>query len=1276
MAHPGITDFRGTERFQVLSRLGEGGMGVVYEAYDREQRTRVALKTMRALGGDAVLRFKNEFRALQDLQHPNLISLGELISEGGVWFFTMELIDGVDFRTWVRGFEEEGDRPSSVASTRENAAVSDDDITPIRALRAPTPLPAPLLPAYDEPRLRRALAQLADGLHALHRAGKVHRDIKPSNILVTHEGRVVLLDFGLAADARGPGGGYQGFSDPHAVGTADYMAPEQAAAKAVGPEGDWYSVGVLLYEALTGRLPFVGAPLQVMVDKQRFEPVAPRKILPSVSADLDALCVELLRFDPQARPSGEEVLRRLGVDPSLARESASAAAAAPFVGRVDELETLRAAFEESRARAVTLIVHGESGVGKSALVQRFLRQLAGERFPVGEVERKAVVLAGRCHERESVPYKALDDAVDALSRLLMRLPRAESAALLPPHVALLAQVFPVLRRVEAVSKAPLASDGGEPLERRTRLFAALRELLARLAARQPVVVAIDDLQWADADSLALLAELLRPPAPPLFLIATVRVPAEGARAEGPRRDVAAALPGDVRQIRLARLSPVEAREMVGLLLRRAPIDGLSAEAIAEEAGGHPLFIDELVRHAAAGGQTDGPVMLEEALWGRIARLDEPTRRLLELVAVAGVPLAQAVAARASDGDEEERAAGPSGFGEFARRMATLRAANLVRTSGARGSDTVEPYHDRVREAVLWHLDAHRLRACHQRLAVALEAAEQADPEGLAIHWHGAGDDERATRYAAFAAAQAADAFAFERAARLYRMALEVRPLGNERRALALTMRLGDVLAGAGRGAEAAEAYLAAARSTGGGESLELRRKAAEQLLRSGFVDDGLHAIEPVLDAVGLPLPPTPRDALRSLLWRRAQVRLRGYRFRERDPAQIPALALTRVDVAWSVAIGLALVDNVRGAWFQTRCLLLALQAGEPSRVARALAMEAAYAAVSGERARRRVERLQKVAEDLARRIDDPQALGLSIGAKGMASYLRGRWKPARENCERAERILRDRCVGVAWELHTVQMYALLSMLNLGQVKEMARLVPARLREAEERGDLIALIGLRTLANFSWLAGDDVAGARREVDTAEKLAPRNGYFLVHNWILTGRTQVDLYDGDARGAYQRIVEAWPVQEKSLVMRIQMVRIIALWSRGRAAVALAASLTPGAERSRLLAEAARDARAVERAGPAFAVPHGRLLRAGIAAVAGDRPAARALCEQALALFESSDMALHAQVARRCLAPLVGADEARHLLATSDAWMASEEILSPSRVAAVIAPGLPQPG
>ncbi|HTM23524.1 MAG TPA: serine/threonine-protein kinase, partial [Kofleriaceae bacterium] len=512
-----MDSFLGTERFQLLARLGAGGMGVVYEALDRELDVRVALKALPDLHPDALLRFKNEFRALQDLHHPNLVHLGELFCEGHRWFFTMELVRGVDFLTWVRRLEGRGRAQSpAVSSGRQDITAPTVIMDSLGEVRTAPPV------AADGERLRFGLRQLAAGLEALHGAGKIHRDIKPSNILVTEDGRLVLLDFGLIADVDH--GGSDGIND--VVGTAHYMAPEQAAGAPLGPEADWYSVGVVLFEALTARKPFAGTAERVLELKQRVQPPRPRLLSTDVDVDLDQLCTGLLHIDPAERRRALDGLPQVcDWDPSEGLSQPGGRIR--FVGREPELAALTAAAGDSRRHAVTLLIEGESGVGKSALMRRFLDRVAG--MP------GAVALEGHCYEHESIPFKAVDGVIDALSQRLRALPAGEVQTLLPPGIAVAAQVFPVLTRVEAVARARQTAHGIlDPVELRRRLFAAVRGLFGRLAEARTLVVAIDDLQWADADSLALLAELMRPPdAPQLLLVATVRSDLAATRPDGP-----------------------------------------------------------------------------------------------------------------------------------------------------------------------------------------------------------------------------------------------------------------------------------------------------------------------------------------------------------------------------------------------------------------------------------------------------------------------------------------------------------------------------------------------------------------------------------------------------------------------------------------------------------------------------------------------------------------------------------------------------------------------
>ena len=390
-------------RFTIRREIGRGGMGIVYAAHDRERGFEVALKRLRELEPTSLYRFKREFRALADVIHPNLVTLYELLCDHDQWFFTMELVEGVDFVDYVRGDDPAphvlGRRPDATTRVTGNTPSRDATVEG-RTL--------PVASSFDPERLRSGFRQLADGLCALHRSGHLHRDIKPSNVLVTPAGRVVILDFGVIAELRGRG------YEPAAVGTPLYMAPEQVDPGATLSEAtDWYGAGVVLYQALTGRRPFEGDATAVLRAKQEREPLPPRARVSDVPADLDELCAGLLRTRADQRPSGAEVLARLcGNAPQT---PASVARTPALIGRDVHRDVLHDGFAAAKGgQGQILLVHGRSGIGKSELVHRFLAELEAA---------GALVLSGRCFERESVPFKGVDSLIDSLASHLLGLPR-------------------------------------------------------------------------------------------------------------------------------------------------------------------------------------------------------------------------------------------------------------------------------------------------------------------------------------------------------------------------------------------------------------------------------------------------------------------------------------------------------------------------------------------------------------------------------------------------------------------------------------------------------------------------------------------------------------------------------------------------------------------------------------------------------------------------------------------------------------------------------------
>ena len=1200
-------------RFRILRCIGSGATGDVYEAIDRDRGGRTAIKALRLQHPFAISRFKREFRVLQDVEHPNLVSLGELIEENGRLYFTMELVDGHDFLGYVR----------------------------------------PTGDGFDEARVRHAFTELGAALEALHARGLVHRDVKPSNVLVTGADRVVLLDFGLALDVDEPATTWSG---PSIVGTPHYMSPEQAAGQAAGPASDWYSAGVILYEALTGRPPHEGPVMKILADKQGVEPTPPAELDPAVPADLSALCAALLRFDPAQRPTSGTAIRQLAREPR--RRSSKRLLGTPtqgplFVGRGAELAQLRAILDREVVRdgvPAAALIRGESGVGKTTLARVFLRSLENE------AETAAIVLRGRCFERESVSYKAFDGVVEGLTRVLNRMEPAAAAAMLPLHAAALADVFPDLKRVRVFADAPV---GTAPAQRalRDRVFGALRELLVRLARRHTLVLAIDDLQWADDDSLALLAEIVRPPeAPPLLLVATLRPAGAGGRADVEAR-VREACP-QLCTIDLGPLEPAASRELAERLCVIHDVrHRIDAGQLSEEAAGHPLFLDELVRHAAGGGSGEG-LRLDDALWARAAALDEGARGVLEVVALAGEPLHHDTIVRAADLAPEQ----------LGRVLSLLRVANLVRTTGAGADDTVEPYHDRVRAAIVGHLDDDRRRELHRALAHALEASPRRGHEPmLAFHWQEAGRPDLAARHAATAAADAVDTLAFDRAARFYRLALE---LGHPERG-ELFARLGEALGLAGRGAEAADAYLAAADATTAAErALDRRRLAAEQLLISGHIDRGIELISTLLATLGMALPATPRRALTSLVLRRGLLRARGLRFRERQEGAIAASELRRIDLCWSVAGGLAMVDTIRGADFQTRHLLLALRAGEPTRLARALAVEGGFHAVGGPRSRQRAAKLFAEARVLLARSPSAHVSSLLTGSECITAYQAGEWRRSLELARLAEREIRDQQTTATWEHDTLDFFILYCLFYLGELRELATLAPELLRTATARGDLYGATNLRVgLVNTAWLVTGEVSAARDHLAEATRQWTVRWFHLQHYHHLLGEAQVALYAGDAEAGRRALLARMPALKASQILRISLIRDELRHLLAR--LALSAAHAGSRDRDALLDEAARNAARAARAHEPSVAPLGELALAAVDHARGDDTRAATRLGACIAGFERAEMGAYAAAARACLGRVLGGDDGAALITAGETALREQSVADPARWIGMLAPG-----
>jgi serine/threonine protein kinase len=1265
---PGPGEFQGNERFIIESVLGEGGMGVVYRARDLRRSSTVALKTMTRLDAAALLRFKQEFRALADIAHPSVVQLFELFAEGDQWFFTMELLEGTDFVSYVRGgarWARVRPRPLPTPTATESGFRKHVASAPtIDAWVVDGPLERQDLLATprrgegvgDEAKLRVALLDLLGGVLAIHAAGRLHRDIKPSNVMVTPEARVVLLDFGVVGEV---GQGAERIEDL-VLGTPAYMAPEQARAALVGPPADFYALGVMMYEALTGQLPFDGPPQEVLYAKQQRLPRPPSEIVAGVPDDLDALCLELLSPTPDERPQGMEILERLrsapGIQPaaySLAPASASGSARA-FVGREAELAVLRQGLRRAaRGEPVLTLVSGPSGIGKTTLVQRFLKE-------AGQTPR-TLVLSGRCYERESVPFKGLDSVVDELSRWLSLMPQPELTALLPVHTAELLRVFPVLRGAPLLERRSDEQGAlGEPQELRRRAFMALRALLGAIADDRPLLVYIDDLQWTDVDSVALLEQVMHAPgAPALSLIISYRSDAVGKSAPlDALLGLASRLAPSTRveRLELGRLAYRECAHLAALSLgERSAAAPEVVQRIAQESQGLPLFVSELSawQRTAGSEASSRAISLDAVIQSRVELLPADERWLLEVLCIAGGPLPLEVA------DEVAEVTG----GEALRGR--LRVAKLTRTVDGSERELLDVYHARIRESLLCGIGPERKRSLHARLAARLEREPGVDAGVLVQHFIAAGQAERAKRYVLVAAESAERALAFLRAASLYMSAIE---LEVARPRWLLERSVGDMLLSAGRAAEAAAAFASAVHHAPTSEKTALRRLAAEHFLKSGVETEGLRMLREALADVKLGYPETTASALVSLIGNRTRLKLRGLRFT--PSGAVPPAKLERIDVAFAASSGLALFDVVRAADFGARHLLLALDGGEPIRICRALAIEASSRAAVDAHGRDGIDSLVRTAEGLATRSNDPHAIGLARLAAGLVRVFSGEWRAAHHTLVAAEQMIRGRCRGVHWELANAVAWSVNALILCGELRQASERVPEQLREAQERGDRFALMHMIYPAAITAIVADDP-------DTADRIArefPKAGgefsdRFTGGHWgSLISRVSANRYRGRGRLAYEEMEVEYQRIKAAHFLRVHMMRVCTTFERALCALSAAED---GRERAPLWRLAESCARELLADRPDYAAPMGHHVLGCLRAQQGQTEAAIAALDRAILGLGRVDMGYLANCAKSRRGALAGGELGRELVQASRAWLFDQGIVNVERCLAMSAPG-----
>ncbi|MFK8001268.1 MAG: serine/threonine-protein kinase PknK [Polyangiales bacterium] len=1254
-------------RYELRDALGTGAMGEVVRAYDRVRGHEVALKyLLRADDPHWLLLFKQEYRLLADLVHPNVVSLYELKAvEEGRWVIAMELIEGArTFLDFVRPFKHLKTldmNPSTAFGTNGSAFLAEhdatrttsmgggnrDDNTPTREPTNSALIEAKLLPQ----RLTEAVTQMVRGLDAVHRRGLLHRDVKPSNVLVDGVGRVVVCDFGLVTTSD--------TSEKSFLGTPAYAAPEQLLGTP-SAESDFYGLGVMIYQAFTGRLPIWPTKQSEWLVAKQTHPIAP------IDSDhpLADLALRLLHPDPEHRPSVAAIKDTLK---SYQRRSVGISSApdpetdTPFVGREAELTTLGTALGDARTMGpVQVDIRAASGTGKSALVAAFVKK--------AQAEAGAVVLKGRCYESESVPFKALDSLIDSLYLHLQKRERQARVPAAPPGLSALAQLFPVLRQLTFVLEATQTETIPKHLvvsSART----ALLELLITVARDKPLIVVVDDLQWGDADSAPFFRAWTDVPhtGDPGFLVVTTR------RSDVHTHESA----HDVQQLgarhRTIDLAPLTSDEAVELARSVVPLAASELDALVQQSGGYPMFVLELARAASKLGLENisgaNAPDLDALIVLRAQQLPDNARRLLEGASLVAEPQPLSLLARAMRVRNEAGA------------LAELRAARMIRILPHRDGERVATYHDRVRESVIAKLEPKRKKQLHQRIARALQRAPRPDSESLMAHWAAAGDLVRATSYALSAARSAAAVGAFHRAAELYEKTLSWETLEGDER-YPVMREWANTRVSAGQPSGAAKIYLELASVSPEAEADELRGQALTAFMRASDLTAALNLIESKAVAKSR-VPSSKLTATLGIIRDRAFVsRHLPWKKPFTIHLEVDDEVRNAVTKLSNLSAAVGYIDSLRGYAMHSKLLREVIHVGDPQLLAAAASVEAIYiGSMKGAAGKKEVDAWLKEARRATRSMPSEGPLhsvrrtayeGFIDGAEGMVLFCSGDRMIDAGNLMETGGRQQVRVPEHAVNGLQLQAYGLNSCVLGGSLRSADERYKALLRTAEEEGNEEARnLVLRQVAPLLLCAQDRSARAHQIVE--ENPPDASIFTLTVWWYEFGRAFIEEYDGNLAGAaklYDELVERY--RASSLVsIKAPLCNSLEGLSRTSAAMAIRGGVDGSAHRKRAH-WSLRQLKKLKSALPLLARGGASQCLAILAAGDGHREAAIKHLRATVESWSQAQYFLSAMPAQLQLGRLIGGDEGATLIEEVEAWAQREGIGSLEQLTAARSPVL----
>ena len=927
----------------------------------------------------------------------------------------------------------------------------------------------------------RIAAQLMAAVSYLHASGVIHRDIKPANILVTESERLVLLDFGLSTRSRKPSA-----MSHYIAGTRKYLAPELSRGEPATEASDWYSVGVVVRE---------------MLSSVEFD---------SVSSDLLQIADGLMRESIEDRFDQSDIASFL-IGGDQERLLTYRLPQSTFVGRTELLSELNRAFATAaKGRVVVATLSGESGSGKTALVERFLDLTSGT--------ENVLISSGRCFGGEL----GLGAAIDSVSGDLVDWILSEGfehTGVGASELRAMKRVFPAFAKLElnvvGDSNENDTNESIDSAELRRIALTSFSKLICDLASKRPLVLFIDDLQWADDESLSMLEHIcLNSALHTVLFVFSFRSDSQQAMAFTHRMLIDGAQV-QVTQLVVPRMSEVEA-DSLALSFVPQLVDEGRLRHLTRHCQGSPYLLRELTRSLSRGDRDPVSLSLTELLWRNVTSLADTPASIVKLLACATETVPESVVFDASGSDGAD----------FRQSVQELKASDLVRTGFGR---SMMPYHDKIGECIREHLSESETARLHAALARAYERQSPEDTACIAVHHELAGNHVVSAKHYYDAGKSANKKLAFHLACIYFEKALRL-GAWNESEEIRIRKKLADSLNDAGRPVEAAQLFLALAEKD---RSAELRLRAAQQLIHAGQLEEGHTAARAASQALGMRLSRNRAAAVVSSALSTARIFLRGYKVD--CNVLVDESEVRRFYHRMELGGILMQTDNVFGIELFARTFLEAINTRNPVVVSISLCSHAIGLSYLGPMFKRRTETVLETVDAIRSAHSQVDDISHFIDfTKMMVHITRGEWQDAKPHAESGIATLRQhgsKYGGTQYSISAAESFHCWILYYLGQLDELSDLVPNLLLESRERGNRVFQSDLRgPYANIVWLLSDDHERARSEISQARRQWDSNRPTFQDVYWLFADVQVDLYLGDYNSGHRRLAEASEIMSKS--------------------------------------------------------------------------------------------------------------------------------------------------